>query len=351
MIKNIKVKENGIDKSHKLWPECEKIIKELHGEEYDKICPLKPYKLSFELKDLPVCYANAIRRCAIDEVEHLCLTFNDYNSDDGYNSLEYIKLRIRTIHVNQDLPNKGKNISFSLHVQNTTTRLKTIWTNDLIPNKPLMIPAFNKGVEICTLLPSKRIDINNIYIESAKGRSDAVHTLFYQCGIVSLDLPSKERPNPKMEDFDYEVQKAAAMSHYKVNSSVSYSTHNLLTFNNVAINEKVVLNSMQLVLDKLKSRFNRLKNLTKSTINFSTVNEKDAIKIRFMVENETHTVAKILYDEIFKFHKVKNVSFRCIQHEKNIVLNVELIENKNPRKWLLEVIEDISKKLEKLNVL
>ena len=361
MIKAVSVIEKGIDRSSPLWGQIQESMREIYGPDatHDKMFPLRPFRIFFTVDKLSIAYANAIRRCALDETEQLCLVTDKIHSTDPYATVEYVRIRLNTVHLRQNLHNDGNNLVFELHKHNTGTDHMPIYMRDLtIKQGSLTEPIFNPGMQICTLLRGKRLDIDEIRVECDIGRNNAVHTLFHQCGLKALDLTVRERPNPSMAVFQYDIQKAAAMSRYLESSSNCRPMSHELALGITAPNALMVKESVQGVIDNIKRRVIRLNDVVDGNTNdsFSYVEDKKTgvTHVRLTVYYETATLGALFSDEIYHYFSkdIKNVKMEAIPHNKYLDVKVGYLNGDKvpPAVWFKKVIKQIYDKLDKLVV-
>lgn len=203
MVKIKNFKDDVIDFSKINTPamiRCKKYI-ENAGMRPEMLYPPIRHKVSFELYETTVEFANTIRKCLLDELSIKSMTFDDANlsTDDRYILSDFLKKNIESIPISQT----HNNLKISLHKENHTNDIISVYSHDIsiqdaktkksVNSKEVFAP----NVVIISLQPGKFIDISNIDVVEGITYTDAckfaaVSAIEYEI----LDMvPLQQMPN------------------------------------------------------------------------------------------------------------------------------------------------------------
>lgn len=188
-------------------PEVLKVNQRIFGA-HVKI-PLASASITIELRNCPPEYANALRRCMIEEVPGCALEMTDFSgttdpfiiSEQLGHVLNYVPLRYG---LSRSL---RENLTLSIRAYNDTEKTKAVYAGDMIPEfsgrdkkESLSIPIFNPTTIISLLQPKKLLQVQGIRITEGLGRHNAKWNVGHSGAIRALDVP--QEPRSATHDFD-----------------------------------------------------------------------------------------------------------------------------------------------------
>jgi hypothetical protein len=225
-------------------------------------------KLSYNLINSCTSFANAIRRCCLNELEIKYLNIQEINTNDKYQINQVIENRINQIPLLQSIED---NVTFKLSVKNDTSDLMHIYTNAFKVEKGKNQIYFNQNIKVCSLRTNCYINIV-LNVKQDKGCND---------GKYSLCCTEYE-----ILDADYTTS--------SVNQNNKEFYMGIETFGNIEPSE-VIKNCCDLLV-------NRLKVIEKN------INE-DKVKIivngkinQYLIENESHTISNLLCEYTYNLN-------------------------------------------------
>ena len=124
------------NKKNKDMQECLKYTKNI---DIRKLLPKKSkITVSFELKETNSDFANAIRRCLINEIETLSFTYNEYDDKfvditDPFILSDFIKKQIELLPINQEFD--YENLNIILFKENKTDEIIDVLSGDISIHK------------------------------------------------------------------------------------------------------------------------------------------------------------------------------------------------------------------------
>ncbi len=120
-------------------------------------------KLSFEIWDSYVAFANSIRRILLDELKVKCLTFKneDIETNDKYIVKELLRKCVNMIPINQE---KFEVKNLKLYKTNNTPKIIDVKSDDI---------GITENITISRLRPGCSLKINKFYIEEGYQYKDA----------------------------------------------------------------------------------------------------------------------------------------------------------------------------------
>jgi hypothetical protein len=140
------------------------------------------YTIRFDIINANTDLANAIRRCMIDEVEVISLTFDSSDlliherNHDEFILPEYLKKNIEAVPISQDLD--YNRVSIELDVENKTDEIRNVYTGDIlfrdasgreIENSNI----FSTNICIAKLRPGKRLRVAKMQLVKGKCLDDS----------------------------------------------------------------------------------------------------------------------------------------------------------------------------------
>lgn len=180
-VTNVKYTEIPFESDNKNFQRCLGYVKSIEPE-YKKFMPKNSkYTGSFELKEATSDLANCIRRYLIDElpVYSMHVTEEDIETDDRFILADFLKDNLELIPFLQDITdNDAENLTMSLHVENTTDDIISIYSGDIIvtnsqKKKLDNTKYFTSTISIIKLRPGTTLDIKNISIVAGIGKADS----------------------------------------------------------------------------------------------------------------------------------------------------------------------------------
>lgn len=195
IVSNIVVKELSPIEND---PQCQPF-----KEEFLKSLPInfKPHTLEFQLHDIDVSIANAIRRTIMGEllVKAFCVGSSDTDFKDqeasktpqGVDTNEDYIIpadvidRIGMIPINQ---NAKLNTKFSINVVNNTQQMMTVYSSDIKCADKTQKVIFTPSIQLAELHPGTWINIPNIKIEENYGYIRSKYSLTMLIAYDNLDI-------------------------------------------------------------------------------------------------------------------------------------------------------------------
>ena len=273
--------------------------------------------------------------CHIDEY--------DIKTDDEFILNDYIKKRIESIPITQNMENYDiDKFAINLHRENATTECMNIYTRDfdiLYDNKPYTgVHFFSENINVFSLKPIKKINITNIQITKGIAKDDASKFLLLS-NITYKILDSKP----------LEKDKFKKTGESSLNSNPSKFLFKLTNHRNFKL--KKILNIC------FNNIVNRLDNIN---TDIKKIKESDVGYISDIIKLETVGKFKLIY-LIDEYWTISNVISRyCYLQDKDIdfvcssiihpttEMSIIKIKHKNYLKILTNSIENIIKDMKKI---
>lgn len=264
------------------------------------------YTVRFRLEDANSQLANAIRRCLVDELPTLSMTFNLMHDNTGkpadiitdlrtndkhiFGKCDYLKKRIEGIPIKQNIiPDEWK---ISMEVNNNTTDLmditsahfKVIHKGKQVDPSVLMYPNYI----IMRIYPKCSLRISNIRIVEGTGLMNA--NCFKYITNVYYEIEDKPmvRINGKYEG------KSSMVSDYKT-FIMGYSTYR----NNVAAADPIK-QSCRVLVERLETILSEWKKIKDGELSDKIQVNKVAESFIINIEGETYTLANLIYYYVFQ---------------------------------------------------
>lgn len=278
----------------------------------------------FELKETNADMANAIRRCLINELEILSLSFNEYDdmdTTDAYILSDFIKKNIELLPINQELEEKYdiKELTLELELENKTDEIIDITSSDFTAyykDKKIDITEIvNENIVISRLHPGDNILIKNIFIEKGVGKTDAgkfsafSNTTYKIIDVIPLDE----------ETGDGQSSMVSNPAHF----AISYTTHR-----NIKHPKKMMIKCCDTLIRRLENILTDLQNINnKSDYYYSDLLQLETngnIK-KLLIKGEQWTLINLISRYCFILTKgnIKFVAPALIHPEKDMgVINI-----------------------------
>ena len=282
---------------------------------------LHHHKLSFELLNSCTSFANAIRRCCINEIPIKYLNVTSLDTNDKYQLPEVIINRINQISLVQSI---DENLSFYLRVVNDTDKELNVYTSDmkiLVSKsgskknnvKELDAVYFNNNIRLCSIRSNTYIEIY-FDIKKEKGENDAKYSL---CCI-------------KYDILDMDTSKSTLAQ----NNSHFYLS--IRSFGNITPKD-----ILSLCTRSLTDRLYDIKlNLEHDNIKVLRNNKI----VQYYIKNESHTISNLLTEYIYRL----NPEIELVNAEYVVVPRTDFylcLIVEEPKKVILEAIDVIVKDL------
>jgi hypothetical protein len=271
VVKNLLITEfnlvNELDnKKNKQMQKCLDILKtesEQFPIGYNDAIKLLPKRskisVTFELGNSNVEFANAIRRCLIDEISIKSLDFDefdDFKSDDLYILNDFIKKQLDLIPIMQDYD--YGDMEFQLYKKNDTDEIIDVTSgdikvvvndNDKVSNKHNNA-TFSENIVLCKLRPGKFVRINNIKVTEGVAKDNAakynsISNIYYE--IIDID--------PIVETRLGQTGVSSMLTNPK-HFKMGYSTHR--NFDNPKL---LIIQTCETLIDKLSDIITELKKI------------------------------------------------------------------------------------------
>lgn len=331
-ITNIKITETDIIENIK---KADNSIKKVINDSDSKLkinllelLPKEKYNtVSFIMKDTNSSFANAIRRAIVSEVPvwSLVLDVRDYETNDSFLIFDHFATKIGALPIHQEYINQleqnGKNpndvIKFRIDVENNSSELKYIYSDDIVVNGTKDFSII-KGIPLQYLIPNSFLKIK-LFLEKGYG---------YQNG-----AKFSMTPMPTYYPNDYAPletkHKAPSTGHSSLVTDYKefYFKYDTYTY------YRDPLMILKIAIKELKKRVNAVINYindyTKNPIVFDNIPDNLRKKIIMFknefieIKKENHTYFIILYGESITVSKL----FSRYVYDEN--KNIELVSDSN----------------------
>lgn len=304
-VKNIKIIEDKILYKNTIFNDI--INNNLH------LLPQFLHKqFKFEIINTNNDFANAIRRCLINELDIKILTvhMSDIFVDDKYLLTDLIKDRIELLSINQNIPD---NLKFQLNVTNDTLNIMNIMSSDLIPNDGSSNNNyFNTNIKICELNSNKTIVINNIKVNTNNGIFNSKYELAcIEYEVINTDFTINSLNN-NVTDFRFNI---------RTNGNIEL--YNIIT---------MVVNNLETRLKLIES------NIINTDLQFQDFYITKTLDItEYHINNEKWTIGNLLCWYVYIIDNTI-VVFPYEEHELKNKIIIKIIHN-DPNKILLKAIK------------
>lgn len=204
-VKNIKVTNIPFKQNNDNFKKCINYIKSIVSElELENCMPnIDKQKISFELLDTNVDFANTIRRFIMDEIPVISMNVDDEKivTDDRYILTDNLKKNIEMLRISQEIPIDA---ICSLTIENKTDEIIPIYSKDIvIVNKSKKLNTSDylcNTIQIDRLRSGCTLNIPNITIVSGLGKHDSgKFLLISNIGYEILDVEPKNQTKFKTE--------------------------------------------------------------------------------------------------------------------------------------------------------
>ena len=274
--------------------------------------PLPSAEFSFELKNVPTAFSNAVRRVLIDELlsyrlETDSVDFINYDKhNDVYCIYSMLVLSISNIRLKYNIkPTEASKIKLRLSVTNTTQFIKSVYSGDLevVSGDPKMIIC-PPNIQLCMLNPGKSVFVDNIRLVRDTGKNSGFNTVGCQVSSIPLDIPRY-----KKEEYINSSGKASNLACYIPQSTTVDPRHHKISgiFNCIESVEdikSIIWDSF----DNIKKRLSKIEMSIgdDSTKNVDIVYEEKKIlnsdnyyEASLVLTGETHTIGNIITKYIY----------------------------------------------------
>ena len=197
IVENVRVKSIPFfDSSRPCVKKCLEYIKSTKLGNGLDLADLEPeQELRFVLKKSCSSFANALRRCFIEEipVKSFSVAPSNIQTDDQFILYEEIIEHLTSIPISQDITfEEMETWVVSVNVHNKNDNIMTVYSNDIqISNGKKAIGTkkiFSPTIPICVLHPGKFIRITKIFISTKKGYEDGKHIIMKNPYYKILDM-------------------------------------------------------------------------------------------------------------------------------------------------------------------
>lgn len=298
-VKNKEVFVNDLKELKKKYPNIPK----------DYYPDLLHKRLSFNLSNSNVAFANAIRRCCINELEMKYLNVSNFALTEKYNIPQVIENRINQIPLLQIISDDK---TFKLKVSNDSDENLDVYTSSFNCK-----PYFNENIKICTIRPNSKLEIE-LDVKKNTGIKDGK---FSACSVVYNIL-----------DID---TKTSTLNQHNKEFYISIET-------NGNIEPKEIIN---ICVDSLTRRLNNIKNDIKDKkINIIINNEI----LQYQINGESHTISNLLTQYIYQLYPtidLINDEYITVPDDKFYLC----IVHQDPEKVIITAIDKIIDDLQKFN--
>lgn len=266
-------------------------------------------RLSFTLSNANVAFANAIRRCCINELEMKYLNVSKFTLSEKYNIPQVIENRINQIPILQTIEDDK---IFKLKVSNDTDENLDVYTASFNCK-----PYFNENIKICTIRPNAKLEIE-LNIKKGKGIDDGK---FSACSIIYNIL-----------DIDTTT---STLNQHNKEFYICIET-------NGNIEPKEIINMFE---KSLTERLNIIKNnIINKKVNIIINNEI----IQYEINNASHTISNLLVQYIYQLYPtidIVNDEYITVPDDKFYLCLI----HQNPEKVIISAIDKIIDDLQKFN--
>lgn len=336
-----------------------KKLKDKHPDIPKNLFPELNHKIfSFEIKNTHTSFANAIRRCCLNENNIKYLNVVNIFTNDNYQINQVLEHRLNQIPLLQSI---DKNKKFILHVKNTTSDNLDVYSKDIKLNENVKRDKnteyerehkqeykqdskrsykdmydsdeeeqkeykhdskkekvyFNRNIKVCTLRSNCSIKID-FDIKESSGVLDGKYSFCCE----EYDIL----------DADYTVS--------TVNQNNKHFYLSIESFGNIEPQEIIDKSCILLTerLDKIKN------NLIKNRVNIIKIKNIE----QYLIINESHTISNLLKEYIYQLNPdIELVNSECITvPDDKFYLNI--IHN-NSKKIILDAIDKIQSDLSNFN--
>lgn len=295
---------------------------------------INPYKLEFDVVNGSAPLANALRRCAMNEIPIKVATchIDNYSTNDEFLIRENIIKRLNNICLNQDIVTEKTQLK--LNIKNTGTDLIDIHTWDFTAtdgNKNINIKNICNDVVLCTLNASRYLNMYCDVIEGVgeMGKDSGIFQLCYTGISLSQDIQPIDASNNQN------------MNNSSLNTDPHH--HKIILECNGEIKSD---NLLDVIIQCLIGRFEYL--MKKD--NPDTIETISDDVLELLILNESHTVGNLVkyymlrdFDLPFVSYEVKANYLEC----KIIIRNESIEESKKMYyKTLQNIINDFKQLLQ-----
>jgi DNA-directed RNA polymerase subunit L len=226
-IKNIKVTETDLKKfDSKALKKCLELANKANIKENE----LKAYlphnpkiTVSFDINETNSSFANAIRRCLMNEIEVKSFTFDsnkDLDTSDVFILSDFIEKQIDLLPINQEF--NYNDVKIFLEKENKTDEIIDVLSDDItvLHNKEnISSKILGKNIVLCRLRPAEYIKIKNIQICTGIGNNDSA-----KFNLLSNITYKIKNVNPILET-KYGTTGVSSMVTNPTEFFISYTTH------------------------------------------------------------------------------------------------------------------------------
>lgn len=293
---------------------------------------ISPYKLEFEVINGSAALANALRRCAMNEIPIKVATchIDNYNTNDEFPFRENIIKRLNNICLNQKIVTE--NTQLKLNIKNTGTNLIDVHTWDFTATdgkKNLNIKKLCNDVVLCTLNPGKYLNMYCDIIEGVgeMGKDSGIFQLCYTGISLAQDIQPIDVGNNENMD----------------NSSLNTDPHH----HKVILECNGEIKSDNLLDEIIQCLIGRFEYLMEKD-NPDTIETISDDVLELLVLNESHT-----FGNLVKYYMLKEFELPFVNYEvKANYLECKLIIRNNSieesKKIYYKTLQNIINDLEQL---
>lgn len=196
-----------------------------------------PEIVKFEIYGVRCTVANSIRRVIMSEFPTKILTFdeNKYTCNDGYNLEDYIKTRISSIPIQQNIPKDAK---FHLNVINNT---KEIFMD--VKSRELNCSYCDEVFTLCKLETSKFLKIDDIYVAEMTAEEFGPATI--AANVASIPIKSDGS----------DVEKFNGFSKTGLSTSISNPTNFRISITTLGTMKpkEIIKRAVNIIIERLKN--------------------------------------------------------------------------------------------------
>ena len=273
-----------------------------------------PYEASFELKNVNVAIANAIRRTIMGEipVKSLFFSLDDFETTDPFILYDFVLTRIKNIPIDQSI---DINTTYSLNIINKTEDIMEVKSKDLVMSSRYSKhnkKYFNETFTITTLEPSREIHISKIFVKEDYANNHAGHTVAFNAISIQTDV----------EPYNSFTKKG-------IKSAIANPSNFKISFrSNGNMDAKDILKLA------CKEIINRLDDVRKYIEDIQI--REDFVYLQ--IDKENDTIGNILMKSISDdYPDIKAVTYHADPIQKNVILRMRT--NNDPKDILENTIE------------
>lgn len=281
--------------------------------------------LTFELHHSSIAFANAIRRCMTNELtlKYLTVDMSDIDITYGSNIVKEVVLkRIESIAIHPSIPLTE---TFKVSKNNDTTTFMDVNSESILStSKKNNTSYFTNGITLCTLEAGHYISIDNIHVQTARGKDNGRAAL----GTIAYEI------------IDHNMEQSSLISHP---SSFRFTVETNGNFN------QALYDPIHMTVHALIQRLERIENVLKEL----KQEQKDQ-GIYYLIEfnvfklfipDESHTIGNLMKRYIYQLDpSIEYVNYRIV-HPSKEELFIDIKNHTNPKKICLDAITEIKKDL------